>query len=87
MRGGGRYLYAPSMIFMLGLLAMLFDKSLSKWVNKAARIYIVIATFIGILRYPLREGFVDSSNWKRWKDEAVLYKAHSIDTMAIYPQW
>ena len=90
MAGGWRYIYAPGVIFMFGLLSAVFDTSISKRARVALRAYIAIAIFYGVINFPLLdEGTypVHSKHWKHWKDEALLYKEHSIDEIAIYPQW
>jgi len=86
MIGGDRYFYASSVIFILGLHAIIFDKLRKKWIKGIALTYMVTAILIGIINYPIKEGTVDSRDWKRWKDEIILYKNQDIDTITIYPQ-
>jgi len=85
MNGGGRYIYAPGVIIVLGLLVAAFDISLPKIIRGILLIYIAIALFSGVKRFPLTDGRFYSKNWKNWHNQALLYKAHKIDKIILYP--
>jgi len=85
MKGGIRYMYAPSIIMILGLLVAIFDISLSKVTRGVLGIYVALALFSGIKNFPLIDGQFYSKNWKNWHDQALLYKAHKVDKIVLYP--
>ena len=87
MSGGGRYLYASSVIFILGLIMASFDTSINKVIRIILSVYFFHALKLGILHFPIQDGSFDSAHWKHWKDEVVLFQNHSTDTITIYPQW
>ena len=85
MYGGARYLYAPNVIFILGLLTGIFDLSLPRAIRRILGVYVAIAFFTGIQHFPVK-GAIDSKAWVKWKDQVRLYQDHSIDVIVISPQ-
>jgi hypothetical protein len=86
MDGGGRYSYAPSVIFIFGLLYAVLDKTLKRNIRIILSLFIIISLLRGIILFPIQDGSADSKKWKRWKNEVILYKKGKIDTITIYPQ-
>jgi len=64
-----------------------FDTSINKVIRSILSVYIFIALKSGISNFPIKDGSFDSTHWKHWKDEVILFQNHSIDTIIIYPQW
>ena len=84
MTGGGRYAYAPSIIFTLGLYAIYSNLSISSILRKIALIYMSIAILVGLSGY-FFIGFYGTDRNQLWKEEVLLYRGHSTDILAIYP--
>lgn len=85
MNGGQRYVYASSVIFILGLTAGLFDTTLPKLIRIILLVYISTAIYNNIKHFPLVHGQFYSKNWKSWHQQALLYKEHSIEKIILYP--
>jgi len=85
MNGGRRYVYAPSVILVMGLMVAVYDISLSKVIRGIIAAYILFGLFTGIKNFPLVDGQFHGKGWKHWKNEVARYEAHTIDSIVLYP--
>ncbi|CAA0104569.1 Uncharacterised protein [BD1-7 clade bacterium] len=87
MRGGGRYSYAPSVIFVMGLIAASFDRSLGVLPRRIFGFYLSLSLVVGCLMFPFRGGLWDAKDWKRWSSEVEQFESGEKTELYIYPQW